>query len=116
MTDPNLLRRMAQRLTTEPEYMAYLIERATQSGETAWGVVARRLGISEDAVVKLALCRRPRTDQMLSDLQDIAEYVGVNRAHLLRFVREVEALEAFRRQDSDSATWLIAARDKSDDD
>lgn len=69
------------------------------------------LGCTPNAVVQLALCRRPvgTSKSFRQDVAQIAAHVCVDETRLLELLREASSIAAFRK--ADGAQMLAAARD-----
>ena len=104
------MRHAAKRAAHEPMFLAYdLSVFAEQSGATREGV-GDWLGITGDALDRLALCKSPRRDQHFSaDLDAIASYAEVDSHRLVRLVRQVDALAALASAPSSQVAPMLAA-------
>jgi len=80
--------------------------------------LAATLGCPERNVLELSLCLRPRAENWVSDVGEIASAVGVDSARLEAFFRSAEVLErlALAHPTDEHAGQLMAARDREEDD
>src|SRR5947209_2229398 len=70
-----------------------------------------QLRVAADDWPRLQLCLRPRPDEFLPDVTQIAREFGIDRAALAAVVRRVEAVEVVREQPQPGeAGSLLAAR------
>lgn len=79
---------------------------------------AAELAVSERALNELALCRRPRPEQWVEDVTEVARDLGIDADRLITFLRAAEAVERFRLahpSDGAQAGRLLAARDHDED-
>src|SRR5262245_3455657 len=76
------------------------------------------LGCSEGAIDHLALCLRPRAEQWVTDVADIAFAVGIAPTRLEAFLRSAEVLErlALAHPVDEAVGQLMAARDRDETD
>jgi hypothetical protein len=75
--------------------------------------LAGSLGITMDKLVLLCLCRTPRDDRFLEDVDVICRRTGANRTELLRLLRQEQNLEQLKRSGPPSGQgWLMAASDR----
>lgn len=97
-TKPGSLERFAQRLRTQPAFMAYVLQRVMTYERMDEQQLAQQLGTSVAGLTRLALCKRPRPDpeHFTADVQAIANYTGADMTELLRLLRIVDTLEAFQ--------------------
>lgn len=89
--DQRLLRRAAERASRRPNFLAYDLDRfeeAVAHGPAAW------LGISDEELARLALCRTPRRGLHFShDVLAIASHVGVDPRKLAALLRTADILK-----------------------
>lgn len=72
------------------------------------------IGVPETGLDELALCRRPRSDRWVEDVEDIASTVGADAGRLIAFLRMAEAVETFAAAGDPQVAdqpRLLAARD-----
>jgi hypothetical protein len=71
-----------------------------------------------NALLLLALCRRPRTDTVnfRPDVERIAAYTDVNATQLAKLIRAAAAYEERRCVDGSRRQTLLAARDRDETD
>jgi hypothetical protein len=105
-----LLKRAALRIAGDDRYVASAF-REWSNGPPDLERLATSLECDHGQVVQVALCRRPRHDPpgFRADVARIAEVTGVSGDLLASFLREAEALAAFRS--SSAQPTLAAARD-----
>lgn len=88
------LTHVAQRAAREPELWASLLAVVEDREDLSAGDLARRLGVREDQIARLALCRRPRPVRELDDLDETARFIGAGVRELAEVYRLGQALEA----------------------
>ena len=117
MTDPDLLRRAAERVGQDHLFLAsVLLTYARAEGLDDDGL-AGRLGCAPEDLSRLRLCGRPRREakEFRMDVHRIAERFGLDPARLAEVVRLADALDAFRRVGRATDSGLLAAaRDRDD--
>lgn len=84
--------------------------------------LAAWLGCAPERLPELALCRRPEPHGagFRRDVQKISDYISISPERLAQLLREVDAVDAFRRSDASSRAprrdgMLFAARDRIED-
>jgi hypothetical protein len=119
-----LLNSLVQRLQTNPAYMASALAGYQKQESISNTVLAQQLGIDENQLPRLALCKRPRQKEGVfqKDVCQIAAYVGANEIMLGQILRQIEVIEAFKEstqtpsrggvQKSSTLVILAAARDQ----
>jgi hypothetical protein len=126
MTDTNdvagsaSLRRAADRATSAPFFMAYVLAQWGEAEGLTWIQAAARLGCTDEAAHRLALCRRPNPSpkRFSDDVQRIAAYANIDPDDLARIVREADAVQSLRQTrpvsnaKAAAAGLLIAALDR----
>ena len=83
-----LLERMARRVEALPRFMAYLLRRYIELKGSDQVTLMARLGVGRTALIRLALCWRPRSWRFDSDVARIAEVVGVDPRKLAQVIYE----------------------------
>jgi transcriptional regulator with XRE-family HTH domain len=121
--------RFAQRLTTDSQFMASVLNRYREQEGLGELALADLLGISSAMYTRLALCKRPTADRhnFADQVKRIAAYVGCDAAQLAQMINQVDALGAIRpvaAEDSSQESlsqpiaarlgWLAAARDRTE--
>ena len=86
----DLLIKMACRAGSDTALMAALLKQYAEARHLSWEQMAERLGLDGVRLARLALCRRPRPQHLIEDVEQIAQYVGLEREALLRFLRHAE--------------------------
>ena len=125
------LARLAQRLRSDPAYMASVLIAYQSQERLSDTELTHRLAIDEAQLPRLALCKRPSSegDKFAEQVRQIATYTGANPATLAQIIRQIEAVEKlhtlppaaraeFENQPLSSASGLMAAardRQKEDD-
>ncbi len=119
-TDSRLLRAAAGRAGRRPGFLAYDLARFH---DIAGADPARWLGVDQQAVTRLALCRTPRRGHHFShDVVAIAAHVGTDPTRLASVIRLADVLSELQERapkvdgaDAPTATLLAAARDESEE-
>jgi hypothetical protein len=88
------LNKLAKRASKDPSLMASFIARYGEREGLRWGEIASRLRIDSSQLARLALCRTPRQATFSDDIAHIADYTGMNRSTLTRFVQQRKAVQA----------------------
>lgn len=125
------LARLAQRLRSDPAYMASVLITYQSQERLSDTELTHRLAIDVDQLPRLALCKRPSSegDKFAEQVRQIATYTGANPATLAQIIRQIEAVEKLHTlppatraeieaQPLPSASGLMAAardRQKEDD-
>ena len=110
-------RKLAARLEDDPSMMAWVLAQYREAEDKDDRLMALTLGIEDDLLPHLALCKRPREDLFRDDIQSIAEHIGMDPAPLAEVVRLVDSLEAFGQlQTGQRSRLLAAARDRAAED
>jgi hypothetical protein len=77
--------------------------------------VAALLKCEPEALLRLALCERPRpAPHFREDVERIAAYIHADMMQLARLIRAAEAREALHHRSSAVPPALLAARDQED--
>lgn len=119
-TDSRLLKAAAGRAGRRPGFLAYDLGRFH---DIAGADPARWLGVDQQAVARLALCRTPRRGHHFGhDIVAIAAHVGTDPTRLASVIRLTDVLSELQERapkvdgaDTATATVLAAARDESDE-
>ncbi len=106
MNDDALIQ-LAQRMGDDPAYIAWLIRLVLDARQQKWEELAASLQLTPKQLAMLALCRRPTAKYFIRDIEQIAEYIPMNKFELISFVREAETLESFQHPGSSN----MVARD-----
>jgi hypothetical protein len=106
----DLLKRAVSRLVTDHRFFASALF-DWSDGDIDFTRIAGVLGSDQASIIKLALCFRPRCEpsHFRDDIARIAVSIGVDAGRLTEFLREADALAAFRRPAEQGL--LAAARD-----
>lgn len=110
------LRRAVYRLGSDENYIASAYQDWAGS-DLDLSKVADRLAAPMDAVIEAGLCRRPWSSRpsFADDVAKIAAHAGLEFDILMAFLREAEALKAFRAGNLKDSL-LAAARDQKQND
>lgn len=115
MTDPELLRRAAERASERTFYLASSLLAYARAERLDQDALATRLGCDPASVPALLLCRRPRGEAPMfrADVEAIARRFGLEPAKLARIVRAADALVALSgAAPAQGSGLLAAARDR----
>jgi hypothetical protein len=109
------LEALARRVEENPDFLAFTLADYARSEKLSDAALAVRLGCDVQKLIKLRLCRRPRsgTEHFQVDVRRIASALDIDRDILLEAVRRADALAALRDAADDSG-FLVAARDRDD--
>lgn len=134
---PRALEALAQRLSSDPAYMAHVLVTYQAQERLDAASLAQRLGLSLESLARLALCKRPLSHgaEFATQVRQIATYVGWEPVTLAQLIRQVEGVETAKALGKGLGTataaeatapasasmtpgWLAAARDREvvDDD
>lgn len=109
---------VAARAESSPAFMASDLAHVRHIGDAGEHLLSDWLGLDDEGLALLALCRSPRRDEGFRDeVRRIAEYLSLDELHLASLIRLTDALRVFStaptavRETSD--TLLAAARDVS---
>ena len=119
MAEHDILRWAAKRTAGVPQLLGYELSEYRTFSDATEDDLAAALGCSRDALVCLALCRRPDSNapSFRVDVEQIALHCGVNAQKLAALLREVESLRAIRQAPipphlAAAQPGLLAARDR----
>jgi hypothetical protein len=106
-----LLHRAAQRARGRTEFLGWVLAQYENLEALREESLQERLRVAADDWPRLQLCLRPRADTFLSDVTQIAQAFGIDRAALAAIIRRVDAVEVvLRREQPGGAGSLLAAR------
>jgi|GEM_PF-1230511 len=94
---------MAQQAYRDEALIASLVEAYKLSNGLDWGELAGQMGLSEEQLARLALCRRPAGQEQSTQITQIATYVAMKSETLQNWLGRLE----------ESATQPARARIKS---
>lgn len=126
MTDTNAKERRLRALLvrraieTDAPLLAARLNRYAQSEGISWAELARRLGVEEDGLNRVACCYPPRGEQFLADAEAIAQTGGVETARLLPVLRRLQVTEALADRAAETRAaftvdqTLLAAREREE--
>lgn len=99
MAEHDILRWAAKRTAEEPRLLGYELSEYRTFNDATEDDLAAALECSRDALVCLALCRRPDSNapSFRVDVEQIALHCGVNAQKLAALLREVDSLRAIRQ-------------------
>ena len=110
-------RKVAVRLEDDPTTMAWVLARYREAEDADDALIAISLGIDQARIPHLALCSRPRDELFRSDIETIAEHIGMDPLALAEVVRRVDAVTGFgQRPRGHRGGILAAARDRAAED
>jgi hypothetical protein len=111
MSDP--LAELAARAEREPYFLASVLAAFARSEGLDDVGLAAALGCLPEDLVKVRLCRAPRTEwgEFWEDVTCIAERFGLNADRLAEAVKRVRVLNTFQEARAEDAGFLMAARD-----
>ncbi len=110
-------RKLAARLEDDPSMMAWVLAQYREAEDMDDRLMALTLGIEEDQLPHLALCKRPREDLFRTDIESIAEHIGMQPTPLAEVVRLVNSLVEFGQLPAGRrGAMLAAARDRAAED
>lgn len=113
--DPSIefLRRAAEHARTRPAFLGWVLACFERVEALSAEGLRERLRVSTEDWPRLQLCLRPRPDQFLADVTQIAGEFGLDRTALAAVIRRVEAVEVAREQRQPVETGsLLAARSR----
>lgn len=113
-----MLARLAERADDDAAYLGSLLDRYAESQALSASQLAGALGISEDTLLHLRLCRRPREKHFVADTVAIAAHVLLDSNVLVAIIRQAAALEAMLASSRGSGQehgFLLAARTRHED-
>jgi hypothetical protein len=98
-TDNQLLKSLAQRLETDPRFMACALALYLRQEGIEIEELAQLLGLIPEMIARLALCLRPdaRSPQFAEQVREIADYTLADEAQLANLLRQVSGLERLGR-------------------
>jgi hypothetical protein len=113
--DRKAFQHVVNKLSIKDGFMAQLL-RLAFGGDVSAARIARELGCSEDAALRLAMMRSPAVerDSFRRDVTLMADDIGIDVALLSATVRQARALSAFEAPAA--SNMLMAARDHLGDD
>jgi hypothetical protein len=119
LSDKDILRWAAKRSEEKPFLLGYDLHAYRAFHKTSDKELASFLNCSLDALVRLALCRRPNTmrPSFHNDVKKIALHCGADPQRLATLLREVDSLRTFKLVASSNVAYpqaglLAAARDR----
>jgi hypothetical protein len=106
-----LLHRAAQRARKRTEFLGWVLAQYEDLEALREESLREQLRVAADDWPRLQLCLRPRSDVFLSDVTQLAQTFGIDRATLAAIVRRVDAVEVIvRREQPGRPGSLLAAR------
>ena len=120
MSERDILQWAAKRAAEEPQLLGYELREYREVNAATEDDLAIALECPRDALVCLALCRRPNpnTPSFRADVDQIALHCGVNAQKLAVLLREVDSLRTIRQVPvpphlaAGQSGLLAAARDR----
>lgn len=121
MSEQDILRWAAKRAAEEPRLLGHELREYREVNDATEDDLAIALDCSRDALVCLALCRRPNPNapSFRADVEQISLHCGVNAQKLAVLLREVDSLRTIRQVPvpphvgAGQAGLLAAARDRT---
>ena len=122
-TNPSkFLARAAQRALASPFFLATTLQEYQQSNQLGDEAFAALLGCQVDDLARLALCRRPASEQQafMRDIEHLAQRFHLRADRLASIIRHVDALASLRHQLNTNQQvahegLLAAARDRENE-
>ena len=106
-----LLKRAGERARKRPEFLGWVLAQYEALEALEGGSLREQLRVAAEDWSQLQLCLRPRANTFLSDITEIAQAFGIERATLAAVIRRVDALEIVRKGEQPGrAGSLLAAR------
>jgi hypothetical protein len=104
-----LLSEIAGRLSNSDNFMAHALQLYQQSAGLNNQDLAQELGTSQSTVLRLALCKRPEsgTRAFACQVQQIADYTGINIEQIFAILEQVEAV-GFASKGTESQVLSVA--------
>ena len=104
---------MAQRAGQNDTLCAGLIRKYGERRNLQWEQIAGQLNMDSDCLAKLALCRTPRPTHLAEEVGQIARYLGVEKAGLLRFFEaNLEPVSSktglLEKEESNKTQWQLS--------
>ena len=121
--DRRFRERLARRaIETRADLLAVPLHAYARAEGMDWRGLADHLGCSEDALNRIALCRPPRPEHFVGDVEAIAENL-VDFDRLLNLLRRFQVLNAFAAHAAETnagdnapaSGMLLAARDREEE-
>lgn len=99
MAEQNIIQWAAKRAADQPQLLGHELKEYRMLNDATEGDLATTLECSRDALVSLALCRRPDPTgpSFRAEVEQIALHCGVNAQKLAALLREVDSLRAIRQ-------------------
>ncbi|HVX01395.1 MAG TPA: hypothetical protein VHA52_13310 [Candidatus Babeliaceae bacterium] len=108
-----LLELANKKIASNKDFIAFFLDQYLSIADTTTDIVMKSLGCDIEGYYKLGLCRAPITTDKsyITDLNKIADYIGVSNLELGKIIRKVDTVVEFRNGNADNS-YLMAARDK----
>lgn len=99
MSEQEIIRWAAKRAAKEPQLLGHELREYRALNDASEDELATALGCSRDALVCLALCRRPdpSAPSFRGEVEQIAVHCGANAQKLAALLREVDSLRTIRQ-------------------
>jgi hypothetical protein len=118
------LRLMATKLQNDPTTVAWIISTYLKQEHLSWEKLSTTLGTTEQALVKLALCKRPNSNSndFKQQVTQLAQYANIDLVLLTNMIRQVESVTALSGKvgksnvtgQTSAQLGFSAARDKNE--
>lgn len=106
-----LLRTAVERARARPAFLGWVLAEYGRLDGLSEAQLRDRLGVTMEHWPRLQLCLRPRPEEFLTDVTQVATEFGLDRSALAAVVRRVDAVEVIRTQEQPSeAGSMLAAR------
>jgi hypothetical protein len=108
-----MVRKFAERLRNDPMYLACVLRRHRDLEHLTDAAIAHRLGISDEMLARLELCKTPDPDSedFAEKVRAISDFTLADEVVLAEIIRRYYAIEAFDSA-RDQMTLPSAARDR----
>jgi hypothetical protein len=119
----NALAHAAQRAVPHEFFLAGILREYQQANQLDDDALAKLLGCHVNDLARLALCRRPATEQkaFIQDIEHLVQRFHLHEDQLASVIRQVDSLRALRQQLTSTRNAqqmpgiLRAARDRDQD-
>ena len=115
MSDP--LKRLARRVEDDRQFLASILAEYARAEGLNDAALAWKLGCPEASLTGLRLCRAPRGEpaEFRQDVRQIADGFGLDADLLTEIIRQGEAFRLLREGGVGAPGFLMAARDRPDE-
>ena len=108
----SLLKRLADRLSSDPAYMASALSVFQKTERIDHGGLARLLGTTAPMLARMAICKRPdpSSERFADDVRQIARYTACDAGALAGLLRQINALQRLSEAPASSSRRVAAPR------